>query len=676
MNIVKRMGAISLFVAIAALPSMVYPQTTISNLPVATTLTGTEAILADQGTCSTCTVKISPTQISNFVQISSGMTSRNAGQVFVAASGDTSGVADLANIQAAAAALASSDRLPPLASSFFATAKIILGPGTFYFAQSNIGLLPATSQKTVGFWLQGSGRGLTSIDYNPITSGPMFTNNHWLDVKMTDITFVGHDPSSDFMWSQEQAGLTNVQDYTFQDDEWAGSWGTLFRLTGGNNNSEWKFERATVAGSIVNWIYTPPAVATTIISGSNTVFATNTAGQVKAGDTGSFSAAVSPLLANTQYYVVSATPTSFQVATTPGGTPVAFTANSTPNFSTASDQFLNFWFHQCKFDTGTSLGQWINMSFGGSIKIKDCDISGHNPASVAYVFNLLGSAHANGVMNFEVDGLRVEHSGNNSRLIHSQWGGGSIIFRNLDESSQSGLRNITNPYANYEIINSAGPLITYTNSQLMGVHAYTNNVNNYNLQNDILYQQVTLLDNPTAANFVTVASAGNSGGLPRIRFSKCRNTLNSATVGYHEICDTDLYWNQSLGGQTDTKQISCVGANSDWPTGGGSFQFRLPLNAMITRVRFWNPAGSGAGGAFQYIMQTTESIPTILAGGPATPMAGTNASTPIPASSMYVTTPNFMMTSDAARTIVIQDTQSGGRTGVYTGLDCLIDYIG
>jgi hypothetical protein len=43
---------------------------------------------------------------------------------------------------------------------------------------------------------------------------------------------------------------------------------------------------------------------------------------------------------------------------------------------------------------------------------------------------------------------------------------------------------------------------------------------------------------------------------------------------------------------------------------------------------------------------------------------------------MYVTTPNFVMTTDAARTIVIQDTLTLGRSGPFIGPYCLIDYIG
>lgn len=598
-------------------------------------------------------------------------------QIYLAASGDTTGATDRANLIAAASTVAASFRLPPSSSSFVPGLMIQLGPGNFYFTQCLAGLLPTTNLKMTGFWLRGSGRGVTWVDYNPSISCPMWTNQKWLEVMMSDMSIVGHDPNSDFLWSQEQAGVSNVQDYTFVDLDIVGTWRTDFRLTGGNNNSEWKFSRVTFTKSD-NGIYVPAPIATTISNGSSTILATNVTAQVQVGDTGQFSAAVSPLAANTQYYVVSASGTGFQVALTAGGSPVSFTANGTPNFNTGSDQFLNFWFDKIKWDPGNSLGQWINMASGGSIKIRDSDVSGRSPTSVSYLFNLLGNVHASGVTNFEADGLRIEHSSTNSRTIHSQWGGGSISFNNLDESSQVNRWPATNQYALYEIINLSGPAITYTNSQLMGQHAYINNVNNWNYQNEILYQQDTLLENPNAASFVSVSNVGNTGGYPRMRFKQCKNGSNASTVGYHEICDTDLFWNKTTGGVTDTKVISCLGSNSDWPTIGGNVTFRLPLNAMIQRIRFWNPTGSGAAGAFQYTIQTTDGA-TILAGGAGTPMAGSNAATPIPAASMYVVSTGnvpFQMTTDAQRTIEVIDTLAGGRSGIMTNVQCLIDYIG
>jgi hypothetical protein len=598
------------------------------------------------------------------------------GQLFLLPSGDATGARDLANLNAALASMAATFTLPTGFSSYQVGDRIVLGPGNFFFTSGRINLLgPVNAVKISGIWLQGSGRGVTNIDYNPSVSGPLLINNRGLDVKFTDLTFTGHDPNSDFYWSQEQNGLTNVQDETFQDVEWTGSWYSLFRLTGGNNNSEWKFTRDTGAGTITNGIYVPASIAVTITSGSSTIAATNTAEQVEVGDTGGFTSACAPLSANTGYFVVAASTSGFQVSTTSGGTPVTFTANCTPSFTAGSDQFLNFWFDKFKWDTGTSPGQWINMSYGGSIKIRDSDMSNHAPSSVAYAFNLLGTLsgpHAGGVMNFEVDGLRVEHASTNSRLIHSQWTNGTITFNNLDESSQVGHWPITNAYAFYEIVNNNGPLINYSNSQMMGLHNYTNNVSNYQRQINVEYQNITLLENPSFSNFITVTNVGNTGGYPRIHCDNCRNSASQSVVGYKEQVDSDLFWNSSYAGTTKTKTVACVGANSDWPsTAGGSFQIRLPLNAMILDIKYWNPSGSaGSATAYNFLIETTDASPTVLA-----TISGANAATPVPASAMQGNTAvNFVMSTDTARTIQIKE--NAGRASIFTGMYCLIDYIG
>jgi hypothetical protein len=707
-------------------PTSLYPA---ASLP----LTGSELVPLVQSGANV------QTAISNL-----GASSGNPGQLLWQASGDTTGVTDRASLIAILNTLATSNlRLPAPANAYYPSYYIRAGPGTFYITTGGIDLKFWTGAKIQGVWIQGSGRGVTDIDYNPSASAPLFLEQSILDLKMTDMTVYSHDSTSDFMWAQEQGGVSNIQDFTWQDMEWSG-FNKIFRLTGGNNDSEWKFTRDT-SGTVTDFIYTPALVATTITSGSSTIAASNTAEQVEVGDTGSFSSACSPLTTGVYYSVISASTTGFQVATNNTGTAITPTANCTPNFQTASDQFVNFWFDKFKFWTGSSPGKWLNLNYGGSVKIRDSDISGHAPAATVsftgsisgttltagaptlgtiavgqtylgtgvtpgtyitalgtgtggagtytvnfsqtvasttmtnlfYVFNLLGtSPHAGGVMSFEADGLRVEHTNTNSRLIHSQWTGGSISFNNLDEGSQAYRWPATNAYAFYEIINNNGPIVEYRNSQLMGVHAYESLSNNYNFQNVESYDDDTLLENPTFANFIYNVNEGLSGGLPQISCHQCRNTANASTAGYKESVDTDLNWNTAYAGRTSVKTRSCVGGSSNFPTAGGSLAIRLPLNAMITQIRYWNPSGSSTGGAYQYTIETTEGTPTVLAGGASTPLAGSNASTPLAASSMYVVTPNFVMTTDLARTIQVVDTLSGTRTGVMNGMYCLIDYIG
>ncbi len=591
-------------------------------------------------------------------------------KLILLASGDTSGASDAAHLLSAVATLPASKRLPFGASQYYPGYKIAFGPGTFFFASSFGDILTAGNTfKIQGLWIQCSGRGVTSFDYNPSSSGPFLTNTHGLDVKITDCTFNGHDINSSFLWSQEQATNTNVQDYTFEDDEWQGSWRHIVRLTGGNNNSEEKWDRDTINASLSgSVVYVPPKMATTITNGSSTIAITgNTLEQIAVGDTGAFDASCAPLTVNTQYYVIAASSTSFQVATTSGGSAVSFTANCTPNFHTGNDQFLNFWFNKFKFGTGTSNGHWLTLNYGGSVKIKDSDASGRAPSgpSVTCIFELLGNAHAQGVNNFEVDGLRIEHKSDFSCTVLSQWSMGSISWNNLDESSQVGARNIANQYAQYSIINSAGPLITYTNSQLMGQHAYTNNVSNYRYQNEILYDMVTLLDQPTPSDFIALTNNGNSGGYPRIHFPHWRNMNDSNTTGVHPVGDTDLFWEHSSAAHTSVKPSVLLGTNSDWPTGGGNLQFQYNLNSTFTRFRYTKPS-NGNSGAYNYTIQTMEATPTVLV-----TISGSNAGAAQPTIDIPL---YFQCTTTQQCTIEVID--NAARGGAFTNPAPILDFIG
>jgi hypothetical protein len=623
----------------------------------------------------------------NFLQLYSYV----ASELYLAPSGDTSGVTDRANLIADINTLASGIYLPTGGSSYLPAVKIVFGPGQFYFTTGGINLFGTDILKVSGLWLQGQGNGLTQINYSPtVATAPLFINQRGLNVHVTDMGFTEGGTAADFLWSQEQAGLSNVQNFTWENVSWGSTpgsaWGQLFRVTGGNNNSEWRFLNDAVSGAVANWVYVPPRV-TTSISATSTITITgsgNNAEQVEVGDTGAFTTTPpAPLNSNpltTQYYVVAVSGNTFQISTSFNGTPVTFTGSGTPTFQTGSDQFLNFWFDHPRFWVNLTNSSWLTLNYGGSVKISKADVSNYGPPSPTCLFNLLNSVHAGGVMSFEVDGIRVEYTSDNACMMHSQWWRGSISWNNRDESSQAGLRNIANVYDTYELITSGGPTIEFRNSELMGTHNYINNTGNYAYQRDVLYQGVTLYDNPTFANFIVMTNNGNTGGYPIIHCRECRNNLVASTVGYTEIVDTDLNWQYANHGAVTTHRAPCLGTNSDWPTGGGSFEVRLPLNAAIVDTWFWKGT-SGSGGNFQYTLQTTEATPTLIAGGAATPMAGTGATAAIPlyvtygADNATLTTP-FQMTTDLARTIQLSDTLAGGRSGTFTNVHCFIDYIG
>jgi hypothetical protein len=591
------------------------------------------------------------------------------------ASGDTSGVTDTAAFISAYNLAISNPLIEPGGSAYGGYAVIALNGGVFYINQSYAmmpGLTKGPVVKMSGLKFKGAGSDITWIVYTPATPGPLCYNRLIGDVQFEGITFYGNSTTSDFYQSSEQGGLSNIQYFNHYDCAWYGSWQNIALVSGANNNSEWRWDRCTVSSdAISNWLYIAAPANCTITSGTATLAMTNINGGFANGQTCTFGTTVGTgvgqIASATTYFIVAASSTGIQVSATFMGSPITPNANGSSVASNATDQFLNFWWTKCKFWDAN--GPWINSSFGGQFMIDDCDISNNQPSANTYIFNLLGQPNANGVQQFKVNGLRVEHTTDFSLLIKSNWNSGNISFVNLDQSSQINSRSPSDVTCVFTFVNQPGPIVTFRDSQLSGIHSYVFFNNDFNFQSEALYEGVTLLQNNSAANFISATNSnGNSGGFPRIRFRKSRNVNSAAIAGFHEVIDTDLFWNLSCAGQTETQIISFVSANSDWPFNGGNFQIRLPLNAMITRIRYWNPGGSGAGGAYAYSIQTSDGA-TVF-----TTISGTNASTPIAASAMTTVTPNFVMTTDAARTIEVLDTAP--RTGVFTGLYCLVDYIG
>ena len=244
-----------------------------------------------------------------------------------------------------------------------------------------------------------------------------------------------------------------------------------------------------------------------------------------------------------------------QVSATSGGTPITLNANGTSAATTATDQFLNHWWDKCKYTSVTN-GAWINASFGGSFHLDACDISNNIPSASNYLFNLLGASHSQGVCNFSANHMRIEHSTNNSLLLHSQWPQGNISFRNLDQSSQAGNRPITQQYVYVERINTAGAIIRFEDSQLLGQHVYSTNSTDYQHQSQGNYSGCTLIDNPAVADFVVNTLVANTSGYYNLHFDGCRNTINGAVAGYREVADSDPNWAQTSAGNTKRAQLS------------------------------------------------------------------------------------------------------------------------
>ena len=597
-------------------------------------------------------------------------------------SGDVTGNTDTAALLAAYKLAVSVATLQPGGSTFGGNAVIQFNGGIFYINTPYTmmsGLTNGPTQKFSGLKFKGAGQGITWIVYSPATPGPLCYNRLIGNVQFEGISFFGNSTTSDFYQSSEQNGNSNIQYFNHQDCSWGGSWQNIALLSGGNNNSEWRWDRCTVdegSGTIKNWLYLPAPATCTISSGNASLAMTNVNGAFAVGQTTVFGTTVGNITSGTTWFIVAASATAIQVSTTFMGAATVPNTNGSSVATNCSDQFLNFWWTKCKF--WDAAGPWINSSFGGQFLIDDCDISANGPTSTTYIFNLLGQPNANGVQQFRANGLRIEHTSDFSLTMNSNWNAGNISFNNLDESSQVLSRTATNQNFNFNFVNQAGPIISFRDSQLAGQHNYNINSNNFAFQNVALYEGCTCLQWDAWSKFVTVSGSSNSGGWPKAKFRNTRNLNNSSTVGYQEVMDTDLNWSEASGAYTQVRRVQLVGAASNLPTASGSISFRIPVNATPSQFVFWKMT-NGNSGAFQYSVFQGVASPVLIAGGAATAMAGSNAGSAIAVYSVPFlgsgATPLSCGTDDS-RTFTITDTLGGGRSGLFNGCFVLLDYFG
>lgn len=579
------------------------------------------------------------------------------------ASGDSTGAVDDAAQALAYNLVASGARTLAGVSDPLGTGVIKYGPGTYYFTQPIMNTATPTG-KVRGLRFEGAGTDITTFVFTPAAATAMCINQKWQNVQFKGITFKCNTTGSDFMQSQELAGISNIQYFNYEDCGWSG-FQNVFIVTGGNNNSEWTWDRCNFGTCTGNVLYIPSTATATINLSNPNILIGNSPEITTLGSTVTFGGTLGNITSGVSYYVIASTTTSIQIATTAGGAALVPSVGGSLSINTASDQFLNFSFHNTKYNPSSSNAPFLNMGKGGSITFSGYfDVSGWSPTVDTYLINLLGTAHAQGVLSFTLEHLRVEAQSDHALLFHCQWPGGLVKWSNVDTSSQIAARtNTAIQYVLIELLNVGGPNIIWDNCNFLGTHMYTYGSNNFQSQSSINYRSCEVLQQANAASFALFTKlAANSGGAPRVSFDiKCRG--NDAS----EIFPTDLNWQLSTSGVTTAKTVNFVGTNSDGPTAGGNIQRKLPMNAVL-KSWTWNKVGNANSGAFSFSAQTIEGTPTVLStfSGAAAGAAANPASTAL----------NFWMTSDAQRTLQVVDTQAGGRANPFTGYVAVVTYEG
>jgi hypothetical protein len=195
------------------------------------------------------------------------------------------------------------------------------------------------------------------------------------------------------------------------------------------------------------------------------------------------------------------------------------------------------------------------------------------------------------------------------------------------------------------------------------------NINNFEFNTSILYENIRLLNQTTARGFMvtpTNEEAPNITGIPTIEFSKLLNP-SSASGTFKTISDCTLNGLLSSGASLIQRSGSILNQGGGLPANGNSIEVQFPQGALALSVTINIPASS-ATGAFSYILQTTETTPKVLA-----TITGTNAGAALSETIALTPGPFFMGTLAQAQ-LKLTDTET--RTTNVTVNALLLNYVG
>lgn len=327
--------------------------------------------------------------------------------------------------------------------------------------------------------------------------------------------------------------------------------------------------------------------------------------------------------------------------------------------ATGSDQFLNYWFNHCKYESSSP---WLDMALGGSIKITDSDVSGYEPGSLTYLFNLRGNGHSLGVTNFSVKGLRVEQKNANANIIYSEWGFGQIKFTDCDFASQSynGFA-ATQVSAVFDQGDNEGCQVVFDGCAIQGKHQYTSG-NGAIGQGRVYYRSCDFDNFAYPDDAIVFAGGGELGRRPVVAMEGCRGTGVDGA-----FADAEVNWQNAAGATVHRKLLSIKDSDgTGLPSAGyGAQTAILPINAIITRVIVNLPANCNTSGS------TTAGF-TVKAG--TTTLATLNLA--LYKNGGAVDTTTFFRCGSRANATVTLVPKAGNDQTAGNGSVCLVEYIG
>jgi hypothetical protein len=193
----------------------------------------------------------------------------------------------------------------------------------------------------------------------------------------------------------------------------------------------------------------------------------------------------------------------------------------TPSVS-QQDQFLNYWFRDCKVEFQS--GVFVKNQRGGSMNFIGGSYILINPDAAGTLFQLTAdsSTRNESVMRLFAEGIRFELRGSGHKVIDSNWYKGTITFVSCDDTAQYfksfAASTLAHAY-NFTLNGSRGPMVRYVDCSLMGYHQVTTGTS-ATTAGKVLYDGCRFL-NYTAATGSTGFLRWSGSVTPHYEFRDC-----------------------------------------------------------------------------------------------------------------------------------------------------------
>lgn len=297
---------------------------------------------------------------------------------------------------------------------------------------------------------------------------------------------------------------------------------------------------------------------------------------------------------------------------------------TTALYSQDSDQFLNYWFNECKF---WAQGELCDMEMGGHVKVSNCDFSDYRPSTLTYLFNLRGASHARGVCTFTCTNSRFELKTTNSGVVQCYWPHGNVVFDNCDFGSQAPEAFAPDLVsALFSFVNVMGPAVEWRNCIFMGKHEYRYSSNNYQVVPAIRYVNCTSINNLEPNDFLVMTNnngSTNPGSVPQIHFEGWRGSATTRPdYPNNDLLATDIEynWHKTHHATISSKAVSMRMPDGGFPINNGYVGLILPVGALVTSAKLLAASGHTSNGtSIDFGLYIQRAAPILTAGSGAGP---------------------------------------------------------